>query len=482
MARVSDAVTNMADTYLNSNEKINLDNETSLAERIANLQANQALVESYGANLQTITQAAAQNSIALTDGFLAELEQGTPEAMAIARDLVESLKASPEQLATLNDLYSNIGANDIIGGISGGITGAPPVDVTPVIQGIATQITEQAPAIGESMTAVTTAMSTGMTTTPIDISPVIQGISTQVTTAAPAIGANMTSVTSAMASNVAADTTIAAATTQKLTEMNTSVTTQTPIIAESTAGVVRAMADKISTDITINAAITKQLDDIVQKITTEAPNIGNTMNDVMAAMADTVTADATVNSAVTQMLETVKNTATSIASTFNSVGVQMCNGIAAGINSGRSAVVSAMTDAVTAAISAAKSAADIRSPSRIFNKEVGQMFMFGMAGGIDDGTIDVLRQMTQSVHKVISTAKDGLTFSEIAAQYIPQMQELFLVPQAGLATAGGTPGATGGSVINTELNMTINSHDALSESEITSEAEALLKRMDWMIK
>jgi TP901 family phage tail tape measure protein len=69
-------------------------------------------------------------------------------------------------------------------------------------------------------------------------------------------------------------------------------------------------------------------------------------------------------------------------STLRSAGVNAMSGLAAGINAGRSDVISAMRSAARAAVNAAKSELKIKSPSQVFEDEVGVMTMRGWGRGV----------------------------------------------------------------------------------------------------
>ena len=73
----------------------------------------------------------------------------------------------------------------------------------------------------------------------------------------------------------------------------------------------------------------------------------------------------------------------------------------AGINAGRSGVISAMRSAARAAVNAAKSELQIRSPSGVFEDEVGVMTMRGFGVGV------VKESKAQA--KIISNAARYLT-------------------------------------------------------------------------
>ena len=69
-------------------------------------------------------------------------------------------------------------------------------------------------------------------------------------------------------------------------------------------------------------------------------------------------------------------------STLHSAGVNAMAGLTAGINAGRSGVISAMRSAARAAVNAAKSELKIKSPSQVFEDEVGVMTMRGWGRGV----------------------------------------------------------------------------------------------------
>ena len=89
------------------------------------------------------------------------------------------------------------------------------------------------------------------------------------------------------------------------------------------------------------------------------------------------------------------------ASTLRPVGVNAMRGLVAGINAGRSGVISAMRSAARAAVNAAKSELQIRSPSGVFEDEVGVMTMRGFGVGV------VKESKAQA--KIISNAARYLT-------------------------------------------------------------------------
>ena len=70
------------------------------------------------------------------------------------------------------------------------------------------------------------------------------------------------------------------------------------------------------------------------------------------------------------------------ASLLRPAGLNAMRGLTAGINAGRSGVIAAMRSAARAAVNAAKSELKIKSPSRVFEEEVGAMAMKGLGQGV----------------------------------------------------------------------------------------------------
>lgn len=97
---------------------------------------------------------------------------------------------------------------------------------------------------------------------------------------------------------------------------------------------------------------------------------------------------------------------------WTSVGYNMAAGIASGIRSGRSGVVNAAVDVVNAAVSAAKSAADINSPSKVMEDEVGFQMTAGVATGmVNSEAVKALEQSAGTITDIVSDQLSGLNDS-----------------------------------------------------------------------
>ncbi len=85
-----------------------------------------------------------------------------------------------------------------------------------------------------------------------------------------------------------------------------------------------------------------------------------------------------------QMAQQALSAVKTYENSFYNVGVNIASGLANGIRGGQSNAISAAASMARQALSAAKAELDIRSPSRKFRNEVGQMIPKGMAFGISD--------------------------------------------------------------------------------------------------
>lgn len=95
------------------------------------------------------------------------------------------------------------------------------------------------------------------------------------------------------------------------------------------------------------------------------------------------------------------------SSTLRNAGVNAMAGLKAGINAGRSGVISAMRSAARAAVSAAKSELKIKSPSQVFEDEVGVMTMRGFGKGVLKETKEQARVIRNASRYLTGEAKDG---------------------------------------------------------------------------
>jgi phage-related protein len=147
--------------------------------------------------------------------------------------------------------------------------------------------------------------------------------------------------------------------------------------------------------------------------------------------------------------------------------IQLGKDIISGLINGIGAMAGALWDAAVniarSALDAIKSFFGIASPSKLMRDEVGKFIPLGIAAGIERNT------------RPISKAMRGISELTSGAMNADIMMGLRYGHPAGtpaLAYAEGYGGTT-------NFYQTINTHDSLSESELTREAENLLERGRW---
>ena len=147
--------------------------------------------------------------------------------------------------------------------------------------------------------------------------------------------------------------------------------------------------------------------------------------------------------------------------------LQLGKDIIIGLINGIGAMAGALWDAAIniarSALDAIKSFFGIASPSKLMRDEVGKFIPLGIASGIERNTRPISKAM-RGISELTSAAMNadiamGLHYDQPTG-----------VPA--LAYAGGYGGTT-------NFYQTINTHDSLSESELTREAENLLERSRW---
>ena len=95
------------------------------------------------------------------------------------------------------------------------------------------------------------------------------------------------------------------------------------------------------------------------------------------------------------------------ASLLRPAGLNAMRGLTAGINAGRSGVISAMRSAARAAVNAAKSELKIKSPSKVFENEVGVMAMKGLGQGVLKESKEQAKVIRNAARYLTGEAKAG---------------------------------------------------------------------------
>lgn len=213
------------------------------------------------------------------------------------------------------------------------------------------------------------------------------------------------------------------------------------------------------------------------------PEVTNSGSQMVTTMAEGVTNNTALTDATIQMINSAVTSAKPKAlSGGQEIGRQMDNGIVAGVIAGRFAVINAIVQTVRDAIAAARAEAEINSPSRVMRDLIGMNMMKGWAIGLEEGTPLVEDKASSAVIAMMKSVTAGhLNPSQIIATMrdaVAANQSRIAVPLA--ISAGSTSSLP---MAQTVINMTntFNTHDSLSEAELTDETEAMAERMRWKI-
>ncbi len=179
--------------------------------------------------------------------------------------------------------------------------------------------------------------------------------------------------------------------------------------------------------------------------------IGSMIRGIRDAFPDILNAALEV---VGKVWDTITNT------DWMELGKNIIRGLINGIGAMAGALWDAAKDIAKTALNAIKEFFGIASPSKVMRDQVGKWLPLGMAEGIRRNTEPVRRAM----HSLTDITMDSL----------PQRMAMRLSP-----AGAGLPVMAGGH--QTILNQTIYTHDSLSESELTRQAEDMLARQKWGI-
>ena len=213
------------------------------------------------------------------------------------------------------------------------------------------------------------------------------------------------------------------------------------------------------------------------------PEVTNAGSEMVTTMAEGVANNTALKDATTKMISEAQTAAKTQANTGGrEIGLQMDNGITAGIVAGRSGVVNAMVETVREAIAAAAAEAEIHSPSHVMEDFIGLNLMKGWARGEEKGTDLVIEKAKAAMDKVKQAFANGsLAPTQIVATMramVAANQSRLAVP-VGVAAGSAAPMPMAQTIIN--MNNTFNTHDSLSEAELTDETEAMAERLPWKI-
>lgn len=254
------------------------------------------------------------------------------------------------------------------------------------------------------------------------------------------------------------------------------------------AEMITTMAEGVTTNTALTDATKKAVADaqtaaFVQATAGGGEAVTNAGSEMVTTMAEGVANNTALKDATTKMISDAQTAAKTQANTGGrEIGLQMDNGIVAGIVAGRSGVVNAMVETVREAIAAAAAEAEINSPSRVMEDFIGLNLMKGWARGEEKGTDLVIEKAKAAMDKVQQAFANGsLAPTQIVATMramVAANQSRLAVP-VGVAAGSAAPMPMAQTIIN--MNNTFNTHDSLSEAELTDETEAMAERLPWKI-
>lgn len=126
-----------------------------------------------------------------------------------------------------------------------------------------------------------------------------------------------------------------------------------------------------------------------------------------------------VQHAAEQAVDGLSSAGSGAYSDGKSIGSNLMQGVKAGIQSAASSAASEAAAAVRNAINAAKAEADIHSPSRVMEREVGAMLTRGVGVGVQKETPEVVKIMRESTQNIIS---GGTQVVDRGGYTVPAMQ------------------------------------------------------------
>lgn len=167
-----------------------------------------------------------------------------------------------------------------------------------------------------------------------------------------------------------------------------------------------------------------------------------------------------VGAAALEIVSSIWDTIVSID--WLELGRNIIQGIIDGIKSLMETLWDTVKNLAHSAVDMVKNALGIHSPSRVMRDEVGKYIPLGLAAGITHNEGPVRKAMREMAE---------LSTLSLNKQMAMQMQPAY----------AGDPAMIGGYGHQTILNQTIYTHDSLSESELTRQAEDMLARQKWRL-
>ena len=404
-----------AESTTNAFGKIKQEQTVSVRQMIKNLESNQQATQKWSDGLAKLAESD------LDKGFLQKLRDlgpaGAKQVEALVKEMEKGAKGKfPELVAALEK-----GLKDAEEATKLELSGE---DLQTSIDATITSIAE-----GLAAATVTATVPGDITVTPaVNIDPEAESIETQVSTLA---NSNPQETSVPVDVKAAPTVTIEGG----AGTINKQIETQVKAQPQSTS--IKA-AVKVTTDpITVEGgseAVAQKLEDslnveaqtIKVPVTVEvAPTITGAVEIGTSIISKITVAIGANASAIKTTLQTAVNSAKGVSvSGFDSIGKNMCEGVASGIRNGTSSITAAINAAAAAARAAFQSAMQIASPSKVMMED-GEYVSEGIAVGIKKGIPmveaamkamgDVIKEMSDQNTEAAQISRMEAITSEIAS-------------------------------------------------------------------
>jgi len=251
-------------------------------------------------------------------------------------------------------------------------------------------------------------------------------------------------LSSALTSLGSASTSAAGITTASIAQLMSALTSLvyfSPAIKAAMGAIAAAFSNVgDTTGVTTNLT---SLDSVFQKISSLFTDMGSAAT---GAANVTPAALSQISIAVQSAIHTVEDILKTAIPAFTSIGLQLMQGLAAGVAAGGVAVVAAAEAVAIAALTATRAATQTASPSKLYAEE-GQNWMLGLVQGIKGGAPGVQGALTSSLpHVGRATGVNGGIGP--GTTYAPTYQVT-------INAAGGNS-----KQISTDFQKMLNQHDA----------------------
>ena len=177
----------------------------------------------------------------------------------------------------------------------------------------------------------------------------------------------------------------------------------------------------------------------------------------------------------TNFLNTIKNI------NWMELGKDIVRGILNGIKSMAGAILEAAKNLASSFISRTAEAFEIGSPSRRMAREIGRWLPPGVAVGVEASTDDALTAIDDMADRMVSRAQLAIAEDNFASAGTLRDSASGSAEALREAKERPEPSEDSGSGHTTIFNQTVYTHDSLSESELTREAEDFMERSKWQI-